>query len=183
MKGYIGPEYDMTGLEQARDTIQKTMAEFPERQATAEGLYHTLDLIRDQEAERAYTTGMYYLRAWKPASAEYYFGLVANKWPNSKWAGESKKELAKVAKMHRRPASPGKIMTQPGAPDPTQHPAMGGNGGTTGMPEGPWAGLMNGGNGEAAWEAAGWAAAEWAAHPIDRPVVELRREICVGWAE
>jgi outer membrane protein assembly factor BamD (BamD/ComL family) len=115
MKGYIGPEYDISGLEQARDTIKKTMAEFPERQATAEGLYHTLDLIRDQEAERAYTTGLYYMRARKPISAEYQFGLVMANWPNSKWAGEAKKEMAKVAKMPRVASVPSKIMTTPGA--------------------------------------------------------------------
>ena len=144
MKGYIGPEYDITGLEQARDTIQKTMAEFPERQATANGLYHTLDLIRDQEAERAYTTGQYYVRARKPASAEYYFGLVVNKWPKSKWAVESKKELAKVAKMPRKASLPSKIMTQPGAPDPS---TMGGNGGNNGGAGGAMGGLMGGGMG------------------------------------
>ena len=142
MKGYIGPEYDISGLEQARETIQKTMAEFPERQATAEGLYHTLDLIRDQEAERAYTTGLYYLRAHKPASAEYYFGLVMNKWPKSKWAGESRKEIAKVAKMPRKASLPSKIMTQPGAGDPS---TMGGNGGMNGGAGGPMGGMLGGG--------------------------------------
>ncbi len=141
MKGYIGPEYDITGLEQARETIQKTMAEFPERQATAEGLYHTLDLIRDQEAERAYTTGMYYLRAMKPISAEYQFGLVMAKWPDSKWAGEAKKEIAKVAKMPRKASMPSKIMTAPGAADPS---TMGGMGGNNGQPGGAMSGLMNG---------------------------------------
>ena len=144
MKGYIGPEYDITGLEQARDTIQKTMAEFPERQATADGLYHTLDLIRDQEAERAYTTGLYYIRAHKPISAEYQFGLVMAKWPKSKWAGEAKKEMAKVAKMPRKASLPSKIMTQPGAPDPS---TMGGQGGNNGGGGGMMNGMMGGGGG------------------------------------
>ena len=141
MKGYIGPEYDMTGLEQARDTIQKTMAEFPERQGASEGLYHTLDLIKDQEAERAYTTGLYYIRARKPISAEYQFGLVMARWPKSKWAGEAKREIAKVAKMPRKASLPSKIMTLPGAPDPS---TMGGNGGNNGGPGGAMGGLMNG---------------------------------------
>jgi outer membrane protein assembly factor BamD (BamD/ComL family) len=140
IKGYIGPEYDSTGLEQARDTIQKTMAEFPERQTTAEGLYHTLDLIRDQEAERAFITGLYYVRARKPISAEHYFGLVMNKWPKSKWAGESRKQLALVAKMPRKASLPSKIMTAPGAGDPS---TMGGMGGNNGGPQGAMGGLMN----------------------------------------
>jgi len=140
MKGYIGPEYDITGLEQARDTIQKTMAEFPERQATADGLYHTLDLIRDQEAERAYKQAQYYARARKPISAEYYYGLVINKWPRSKWAGQARQEMAVVAKMPRKASVPSKIMTQPGAVDPS---TMGGMGGNNGQPGGAMGGLMN----------------------------------------
>ena len=63
MKGYIGPEYDVSGLESARETIKRTMAEFPERQASnGQGLYHTLDLINDQEAERNFVIGQYYVR-------------------------------------------------------------------------------------------------------------------------
>ena len=95
------------------------MAEFPERQASNEQLYHTLDLINDQAAEREYTTGMYYVRARKPTSAEYQFGLVVAKWPKSKWAELSKVELAKTAKMPRKASVPSKIMTLPGAPDPS----------------------------------------------------------------
>ena len=141
MKGYIGPEYDIVGLEQARETIQKSMAEFPERQASDNGLYHTLDLIRDQEAERAYTIGLYYIRARKPTSAEYYFGYVMNKWPKSKWAGQARKEMASVAKMPRQASLPSKIMTAPGAADPS---TMGGNGGNNGGAGGAMGGLMNG---------------------------------------
>lgn len=129
IKGYIGPEYDVTGLDSARETIQRTMAEFPEHQANNEQLYHTLDLINDQAAEREYNIGQYYLRARKPASAEYQFGLVAAKWPKSKWAEYAKVELKKTAKMPRKASVPSKIMTLPGAPDPG---AMGGGQGGAG---------------------------------------------------
>ena len=125
IKGYIGPEYDGSGLDSARETIKRTMAEFPEKQATNEELYHTLDLINEQEAEREYTSGMYYLRAQKPTSAEYQFGLVAAKWPKSKWADLAKTQLKKTAKMPRKASVPSKIMTLPGAPDPS---SMGGGG-------------------------------------------------------
>ncbi len=155
MKGYIGPEYDISGLEQARETIKKTMAEFPERQATVEGLYHTLDLIQDQHAEQAYTVGMYYIRARKPISAEYQFGLVMANWPNSKWAGEAKKEMGKIAKMPRVASVPSKIMTTPGsAPNGAAggmlggmlNGGMGGMGGGGGMP-GLGGGMGGGGQG------------------------------------
>ncbi len=52
MKGYLGPEYDGSGLEKARELVKQTMATFPDRPAGNEKLYHTLDLINDQEAER-----------------------------------------------------------------------------------------------------------------------------------
>ena len=144
MKGYIGPEYDITGLEQAQDTIQKTMTNFPERRATAEGLYHTSDLIIDQFAERAYTTARYYVRARQPVAAEYYYGMVIAKWPKSKWAAESKKEMIKVAKMPRKVNLPSKMMTAPGSGDPA---TMGGNGGNNGNAGGALGNLMGGAGG------------------------------------
>jgi len=140
MKAYIGPEYDASGLEAARETIKRTMAEFPERQAGAEQLYHTLDLIEDQAAEREYTAGQYYLRAMKPAGAEYQFGLVMAKWPKSKWAALAKKEMVKVAKAPRKASVPSKIMTLPGVTDP----GIGGQGAMGGLNN-----IMGGGNGGA----------------------------------
>jgi len=133
IKGYIGPEYDVTGLDSARETIKRTMAEFPDRQGSNEQLYHTLDLINDQAAEREYTTGMYYVRAMKPTSAEYQFGLVVAKWPKSKWAELAKVQLQKTAKMARKASVPSKIMTLPGAPDPQGSMGSGGGSGGGGM--------------------------------------------------
>lgn len=132
IKGYIGPEYDGSGLDSAKETVKRTMAEFPERQASNEQLYHTLDLINDQEAEREYTTGLYYIRAHKPTSAEYQFGLVMAKWPKSKWAELAKVELQKTAKMPRKASVPSKIMTLPGAPDPSSMGSGSGGGGAGG---------------------------------------------------
>ena len=108
MKGYIGPEYDVTGLESARETIKRTMAEFPEHQAVnGEGLYHTLDLISDQEAERATSSSASITSGpCKPTSAEYYFGLVQAKWPKSKWAGEARRRWPRSPRPRARPASP-----------------------------------------------------------------------------
>ena len=131
MKGYIGPEYDVTGLEQARETIKQTMAEFPERPGdNAEGLYHTLDLISDQEAERDLhhrpcTTSGPASRSRPSTSSAWSMA----KWPKSKWADEAKKEMAKIAKAPRKASLPSKIMTLPGAPDPN---AMGCSGGGIG---------------------------------------------------
>ena len=129
IKGYIGPEYDVSGLDSAKETIQRTINEFPEHQAGNEQLYHINDLITEQAAERDYEAGMYYVRSHKPTSAEFYFGSVVARYPKSKWAGLAKVQLAKTAKEPRKASVPSKMMTQPGSNDPTG----GGGGGMGGM--------------------------------------------------
>jgi outer membrane protein assembly factor BamD (BamD/ComL family) len=138
IKGYLGPEYDGNGLEQARELIKQTMATFPDRPAGNEDLYHTLDLINDQEAERTFKIGDYYQRTGKVISAEYYFGKIRQRWPKSPWATESKTRLAQLAKMPRKESLPSKINVTPTAGDP-----FAGSGGMNGM-NGPNGGMMNG---------------------------------------
>ena len=128
MKGYIGPEYDGTGLEKARELIKQTMATFPDRPAGNEKLYHTLDLINDQEAERTFDVGDYYQRTGKVTSAEYYFGKIPQRWPKSPWAAKAKTELAELAKMPRKAIAPSKINVTPTAGDP-----FAGSGGMNGI--------------------------------------------------
>jgi outer membrane protein assembly factor BamD (BamD/ComL family) len=118
IKGYLGPEYDGSGLEQARELIKQTMATFPDRPAGNEKLYHTLDLINDQEAERTFVIGDYYQRTGKVVSAEYYFGKIRQRWPKSPWATKAKTRLAQLAKMPRKSSAPSKINLTPTAGDP-----------------------------------------------------------------
>ena len=125
MKGYLGPEYDHAGLEKAREMVKQTMASFPDRPAGNEKLYHTLDLINDQEAENAFKIGAYYKKIGKVDSAEYYFGKVPQVYPKSEWAAKARTELASLAKMPRTRSLPSKIMTMPGSNDPL----LGGQGG------------------------------------------------------
>jgi TolA-binding protein len=121
LKAYLGPEYDASGLEKARQLVQKTMKTFPEQQASYEGLYHTLDVINNAEAEKTFLTGAYYKHVGKVASAEFYFGKIPQRWPNSPWSVKAKVELAELAKMPRTPSKPSKIMIPPGSTN-----AMGG---------------------------------------------------------
>ncbi len=118
IKGYGGPELDGTGLEKAREMIHKTMRAFPDRAENNEKLYHTLALINDQDAERAFKVGEFYRRTGKVASAEYYFGKIPQCWPKSPWATKAKAELATLAKMPRTPSLPSRMFTQPGSSDP-----------------------------------------------------------------
>jgi TolA-binding protein len=138
MKAYVGPEYDGSGLEKAREMVKQTMTMFPDRPAGNEGLFHTLDLINDQDAERTYVRAEYYRRAGYIASAEYYYGKVPQMWPKSPWAAKAKTQLASLAKAPRKRHDPSKIMTQPGTTDPFSSGGMGGMGmpgmGGMGMP-------------------------------------------------
>lgn len=127
MKGYMGPRYDKTGLESARDMVKQTMASYPENQEGAKDLYHSLDLINDEEAASDYEAGLYYVQAMKPTSAEYQFGRVIARHPKSKWADKARAEMAKLAKVPRKASLPSKIMTLPGA---TDSPVGGGGGGS-----------------------------------------------------
>jgi len=145
MKGYMGPDYDGSGLEKARELVKQTMTSFPDRQASYENLYHTLDLINDQEAERTFKVGEYYKRTGKVTSAEYYFGKIPQRWPASPWAVKSKAELAKLAKLPRKPSVPSKIMSQPGANDPYYSAGGMGGGGMGGGGMGGGMGMMPGG--------------------------------------
>jgi hypothetical protein len=118
MKGYLGPEYDGSGLEKVRLLVRQTMQTFPERQASYEKLYHTLDLVNDAQSEKTFEDGMYYKRIGKVASAEFYLGKIPQRWPNSPWAVKAKTELAQLAKLPRKPSKPSKIIIPPGSTDP-----------------------------------------------------------------
>ncbi len=148
MKGYLGPDYDSSGLQKARVLVRKTMDSFPERQASFEGLYHTLDVINEAEAEKTYQTGSYYRKIGRVASAEYYFGKIPQRWPNSPWAVKAKSELATLAKLPRTQSKPSKIIMQPGSNDPYYSAGPGGMGmGMGGMGMGGMGGMGMGGMG------------------------------------
>jgi outer membrane protein assembly factor BamD (BamD/ComL family) len=134
MKGYQGPEYNGSGLEKSREMVKQTMATFPDRPAGNETLYHTLDVINDQEAERTFVVGDYYRRAGYPQSAEFYFAKIPQRWPKSPWAVKAKTQLASLAKVPRTQHDPSKIMTLPGSSDSFFSGQQGGgSGGGMGM--------------------------------------------------
>jgi outer membrane protein assembly factor BamD (BamD/ComL family) len=149
LKGYLGPDYDASGLEKARELVKKTLATFPEQEATYEGLYHTLDVINNAQAEKYFNTGSYYKRVNKVASAEYYFGFIPQRWPGSPWATKAKVELAQLAKMPRTQSKPSKIMIPPGSTDAfgTGGGGGGGMGGGMGGMGGGMGGMGMGGMG------------------------------------
>jgi outer membrane protein assembly factor BamD (BamD/ComL family) len=119
LKAYIGPDYDASMLEKAREQAHQALALFPERQAsTTEELSHTLDLIEDQQAEITYRRGEFYRQTGYPGAAEHYFGEVRARWPESAWAKKARAELDQIAKLPRKKVEPSRIMTRPGSNDP-----------------------------------------------------------------
>ncbi len=135
LKSYIGPEYDGESLEKARNMVKQTMVNFPERRTGAsddkDELYKALDIISEQEAARAFKKAEWFESVRRPTSAEYYYGLVQARWPNSTWAGKAKARVGKLALVPRKEALPSKIMSAPGSGDP--YGSAAGGGGMTGM--------------------------------------------------
>ncbi len=119
LKAYLGPEYDSDGLEKAKQLIHQTMITFPQRdKATNDLLYKNLDLIADQQAAITYNHGEFYKRTGFPGGAEFCFGEVRARWPNSPWAEKAKVQMASLAKAPRKTVSPSKMLALPGAADP-----------------------------------------------------------------
>jgi TolA-binding protein len=144
LNAYLGPDYDGAGLEQARDQAIQAMAMFPERQVSDnDELEHTLDIINEQMAERAFRRGEHYLWTGKVTSAEFCFGEIPAKWPKSPYALRAKEQLAKIASMPREETKASQIMALPGGTDPLTGSAgassgnFGGPGGTIGGLGGP----------------------------------------------
>jgi outer membrane protein assembly factor BamD (BamD/ComL family) len=142
LKAYMGPSYDVSGLEAAREQIHQAMTLFPERQAsTTDALTHALDLIEDQQAEILFRRGEFYRQTGYPGAAELCYGEVRTRWPKTTWAPKAGERLEEIARMPRKAVEPSKMMGLPGASDPFSAGAtpagMGGMGGMGGgMPMG-----------------------------------------------
>ncbi len=150
LKAYAGPEYDPSGLEDARKLIQKTMVTFPDRDpATSEFLTKSLELINEEMAAVTYQHGEFYRQTGYPGAAELSFAEVRARWPKSRYASLAREQLALISKAPRKEVLPSKIMTTPGAADPYSNGntagsmssmgmmGMGGMGGGMGGPSGP----------------------------------------------
>ncbi len=110
LNAYLGPHYDFSQLEEARESAQRALRLFPERQAsTGDSLYHKMDLIEDQAAERDYEQGLHYQSSGYATSAEFLYSGIIAKWPKSEWADKAKLRLVEVARMPRRKAAPSTI--------------------------------------------------------------------------
>jgi outer membrane protein assembly factor BamD (BamD/ComL family) len=119
MKSYVGPKYDATGLDKAKDQIHQVMTLYPEHHAeNGEKLSHMLDLIDDQVAEMTFRQGEFYKQTGFPGAAELCYGELKTRWPNSPWTKLAGERMEEIARMPRKKVEPSKIMARPGSTDP-----------------------------------------------------------------
>ena len=118
LKAYVGPDYDGQHLEECKTLIRQFQTLAPDQPEINAVLYRALDQIKDQEAQRAFLRGEYYMNIGKVTSAEYMFGSIARKWPQSPYVEPARQRLEILARMPRRESIPSRTMVAPGAEDP-----------------------------------------------------------------
>ncbi len=94
---YKGPKFDGSGLVSSRTYYENYALRYPE-QAGEIGVDETLKQINEQLAHKQYKIGRYYQRTGSAESANLYYQMVLNNWPESssaKPASEAMKEIEK----------------------------------------------------------------------------------------
>ena len=149
LKGYLGPEYDASGLEKARELVKKTLDDLSRTAGELRGALSHARRDQQRRSGKDLYHGELLQTRKKIASAEFYFGKIPQRWPGSPWAVKAKVELAQLAKMPRTPSKPSKIMIPPGSTDPVRRRR--------------WAAWAAWAWAAWAWVAWAWAAWGWAA--------------------
>ena len=173
--------------------VKQTMATFPDRPASNEKLYRTLDLINDQEAERTYVVGDYYRRTGKVPSAEFYFGQSPCAGPRASGRASPDRTSPHSPRCPASESRPQQDHDPAGQPRPLDPMAASGMGGMA-----AWASMGHGRHGrhgrhrhelstrigEVAWEAGRLPLVD--PQPLNRPPGILPpggSESHVGWVE
>ncbi len=91
---YKGPNYDGSNLVSAKTYYENFRALYPE-DAEKIGVDRILKQIDEQLAYKQFNIGRYYQRTGNKQSANLYYQMVLDKWPDSKAAEMAKKELTK----------------------------------------------------------------------------------------
>lgn len=86
--------YDASCLKTARTYFEMFQASYPE-EADKLGIAETLNVITEQLAYKELSTGLFYQRTDNKESANLYFDMVINNWPNSKSAEIARNMLNK----------------------------------------------------------------------------------------
>jgi len=91
---YKGPKYDASSLNNAKTYYQEFNLRYPE-DAKELGVDRILAQIDEQLAYKQFSIGQYYQKTGNRLSANLYYDMVIQNWPESKPAGLAKDNLAK----------------------------------------------------------------------------------------
>lgn len=96
LRGYEGPNYDSTDLENAfkLTTAALKRPDMPDEQRAR--LEADLRLIYLERAKRDFNSGEQYRRMRRPSGARYYYQLVLKNYPDTDWARRAKEELDRL---------------------------------------------------------------------------------------
>lgn len=75
LRSYLGPQYEITPLDEANKLIETTLTQFPSEVlgAERERLFATKQLIRQEKAQREFQCGEYYYKIKYYRAARYYY--------------------------------------------------------------------------------------------------------------
>lgn len=91
---YQGPRYDDTPLQEAQDLVEQTLARYPEMENDErERLLKTRTTIVAQKAERNWNMGEYYAKRDYNRAAKYYWALVVEEAPETRFAEMARERL------------------------------------------------------------------------------------------
>jgi outer membrane assembly lipoprotein YfiO len=100
---YRGPKYDDAPLKSAHQRYKVFAERFPKR-AKKLNVARTLQDITDQLAGKLWNTAEFYERVDRPKAASYYYRLILEKYPTSRWSANAGRALKQDSgKTDRRP--------------------------------------------------------------------------------
>ena len=90
---YRGPKYDVSNIISAKSYYEKFRLRYPE-EAGKINVEKKLEQINQQLAYKQYDIGLYYQKSGDKQSANFYYQMVLDNWPNTKAAGMSTEKIA-----------------------------------------------------------------------------------------
>src|SRR5262249_5066862 len=105
-----GSDYDGRKVAEARQLVDTALRSYPElanSEEKREFLNRQLIGIALQQAEKDYKVAEFYKRTGHPGSAYFYYGIVRQRYPGSKYADQAAKRMEELrAKLDKEGKSP-----------------------------------------------------------------------------
>ncbi len=98
LRRYEGPQYDGTVLDEAEELIQTMLIQFPDQLAEErDRLLVAQQAVRAQKAEREWKMAEYYAKTKHYGAARYYYRLVVNEYPDTRFAELAQQRMVEFA--------------------------------------------------------------------------------------